>query len=51
MSIQDNTTALAGYGTGSTRAFASCGPFPGRGALGIEHMNACGRAGMRGGGS
>jgi hypothetical protein len=50
MRIHD-TTALAGYGTGSTRALALCVPFSGCQALGIDDMNVCGRAGTRGGGS
>lgn len=51
MSIHDNTTAWAGYGTGSTCALALCVPLSGCQALGINDMHACGRAGTRGGGS
>ena len=51
MSIHDNITALAGYGTGSTRALALCVPFSGCQASGIDDMNACGRAVTLGGGS
>ncbi len=51
MSMLDNITALAGYGTGSPRALAGCIPFSGCQASGIDDMNACGRAVTRGGGS
>jgi hypothetical protein len=51
MSMLDNITALAGYGTGSTRALALCVPFSGYRASGSDDMNAGGRAVTRGGGS
>jgi hypothetical protein len=51
MSIDDACTALAADGMGSPRTLAAEIPFRGIQALGIEGMNACGRAGTRGGGS
>ncbi len=50
MSIHDDI-ALSGCGMGSTRALALCVPFVAGQAMGIDDMNACGRAGTRGGGS
>ncbi len=50
MSNQDST-ALAGYGTGGLRALALGVPHAGGQALGIDDTNVCGRAGTRGGGS
>jgi len=50
MSIHDDT-ALSGCDTGSTRALALCVPCTAGQALGIEDMDACGRAGTPGGGS
>lgn len=48
MSIHDDSTALAGDGMGGTRATALCVPSCGIHGQGID-MNACGRAGTRGG--
>jgi hypothetical protein len=48
MSIHDDSTALAGDGMGGTRATALCVPSCGSQGQGID-MNACGRAGTRGG--
>ena len=51
MSNHDDITALAGYGTGDTCAFAPRVLSAAQQVLGTDDMNAYGRAGTRGGGS
>ena len=51
MSFHDDITTLAGDGTPGTRALTRHASFAEGQRMGIDDMNACGRAGTRGGGS
>lgn len=51
MSIHDGTSALTGDGTQGARLLARRAPFAEGRGMSIDDMDACGRAGTRGGGS